>query len=40
MTRRILGKLFGINFAISVTTGLTMEFGSGQTGPCLLALRR
>ncbi len=26
------GKLFGINFALGVATGLTMEFRSGLTG--------
>jgi cytochrome d ubiquinol oxidase subunit I len=27
------GKLFGINFALGVTTGLTMEFQFAPTGP-------
>ena len=34
------GKLFGINFALGVTTGLTMEFNSEQTGHITLSLCR
>ena len=30
---RFWGKLFGINFAIGVATGLTMEFQSARIGP-------
>lgn len=30
---RFWGKLFGINFAIGVATGLTMEFQFGTGGP-------
>ena len=32
------GKLFGINFALGVTTGIIMEFQSGQTGLIILTM--
>ena len=32
------GKLFGINFALGVTTGITMEFQSEPTGHTILTM--
>ena len=37
---RFWGKLFGINFALGITTGITLEFQFGTNWALLLALRR
>ena len=37
---RFWGKLFGINFALGVATGITMEFQFGTELGLLLSLRR
>ena len=35
---RFWGKLFGINFALGVTTGITLEFQFGTNWPAVKAL--